>query len=60
MRHTFASVGAGDGMSLQIIGKLLGHADAGTTQRYAHVDVNPTRAAANLIAGKIADAIGGR
>ncbi|TGV26448.1 hypothetical protein EN786_13115 [Mesorhizobium sp. M4B.F.Ca.ET.143.01.1.1] len=47
-------------MSLQIIGKLLGHADAGTTQRYAHVDVNPTRAAANLIAGKIADAIGGR
>ncbi|TIV73079.1 MAG: site-specific integrase [Mesorhizobium sp.] len=60
LRHTFASVGAGDGMSLQIIGKLLGHADAGTTQRYAHVDVNPTRAAANAIAGKIVSAIGGR
>ncbi|MER8913727.1 site-specific integrase [Mesorhizobium sp. M0761] len=60
LRHTFASVGAGDGMSLQIIGKLLGHADAATTQRYAHVDVNPTRAAANVIAGKISDAIGGK
>ncbi|MDX8517952.1 tyrosine-type recombinase/integrase [Mesorhizobium dulcispinae] len=60
LRHTFASVGAGDGMSLLTIGKLLGHADTATTQRYAHVDVNPTRAAANAIAGQIAAAIGGR
>lgn len=60
LRHTFASVGAGDGMSLLTIGKLLGHADAATTQRYAHVHVDPTRAAANSIANKIADAIGGR
>ncbi len=60
LRHTFASVGAGDGMSLLTIGKLLHHADAATTQRYAHVDVNPQRAAANLIAGKIASAIGGK
>lgn len=60
LRHTFASVGAGDGMSLPIIGKLLGHADAGTTQRYAHLHVDPVRAAADAIAGKIADAIGGR
>lgn len=60
LRHTFASVGAGDGMSLQIIGKLLGHADAATTQRYAHVDVNPTRAAANTIANQIATALGGK
>lgn len=58
LRHTFASVGAGDGMSLLTIGKLLGHADAATTQRYAHVDVNPARAAANAIAGQIAAAIG--
>ncbi|MBN9066823.1 MAG: site-specific integrase [Rhizobiales bacterium] len=60
LRHTFASVGAGDGMSLLTIGKLLGHADAATTQRYAHVDVNPARAAANAIAGQIAAAIGGK
>jgi integrase len=60
LRHTFASVGAGDGMSLLTIGKLLGHADAATTQRYAHVDVNPARAAANAIADQIAAAIGGK
>jgi integrase len=60
LRHTFASVGAGDGMSLPIIGKLLGHADAGTTQRYAHLHVDPVRAAADAIAGKIAHAIGGK
>lgn len=60
LRHTFASVGAGDGMSLPMIGKLLGHADAGTTQRYAHLHVDPVRAAADSIAGKIADAIGGK
>jgi integrase len=60
LRHTFASVGAGDGMSLQIIGKMLGHADAATTQRYAHLHVDPVRAAADAIAGKIAEAIGGK
>jgi integrase len=59
LRHTFASVGAGDGMSLPIIGKLLGHADSATTARYAHIDVNPTRAAADAIASKIAGHIGG-
>jgi integrase len=58
LRHTFASVGAGDGMSLPIIGKLLGHADAATTARYAHIDVNPVRAAADAIANKIAGHIG--
>lgn len=60
LRHTFASVGAGGGMSLLTIGKLLGHADAATTQRYAHLHVDPTRAAANAIAGQIAAVIGGK
>ena len=60
LRHTFASVGAGDGMSLLTIGKLLGHADAATTQRYAHLHVDPTRAAANSIAGQIAAALEGK
>lgn len=60
LRHTFASVGAGGGMSLLTIGKLLGHADAATTQRYAHLHVDPTRAAANAIAGQIAAAMEGK
>jgi integrase len=39
LRHSFASFGAGGGMGLPIIGKLLGHTQAATTQRYAHLDV---------------------
>jgi hypothetical protein len=41
LRHTFASVGAGGGLSLPIIGKLLGHTQARTTQRYAHLADDP-------------------
>ena len=59
LRHTFASVGAGSGMSLPVIGGLLGHADSATTQRYAHLQVDPVRAAADVIASRIADAMNG-
>ena len=59
LRHSFASVGAWSGLGLPIIGKLLGHADAKTTQRYAHVDVDSSRRAADAIAGQISAAIGG-
>ena len=34
LRHTHASVGVGAGFGLPIIGKLLGHTQASTTQRY--------------------------
>ncbi len=59
LRHSFASVGAGAGMGLPVIGKLLGHSQASTTQRYAHLDTDPVRAAANVIASKIEKAMGG-
>jgi len=57
LRHSFASVGAWSGLGLPVIGKLLGHADSKTTQRYAHVDADASRRAADAIAGKIADAM---
>lgn len=57
LRHSFASVGAWSGLGLPIIGKLLGHADAKTTQRYAHVDVDSSRRAADAIAAQISAAI---
>lgn len=60
LRHSFASVGAGAGLGLPIIGNLLGHAQPSTTQRYAHVAVDPARRAADIIAGKIADAMNGK
>jgi len=49
LRHTFASVGAGGGLSLPIIGKLLGHTQSRTTQRYAHLAAEPLREAAEKI-----------
>jgi integrase len=49
LRHSFASVGAGAGMGLPILGKLLGHSQASTTQRYAHLASDPMHAAVEQI-----------
>src|SRR5262245_41298511 len=56
LRHTFAAMGAGGGLGLPIIGRLLGHTQAGTTQRYAHLADDPLREAADKIAGAISAA----
>jgi len=60
LRHTFASVGAGGGLGLPIIGKLLGHSQPATTARYAHLDADPLRRASDRIAGTIAAALDGK
>jgi site-specific recombinase XerD len=39
LRQTY-ELGAGGGFGLPIIGKLLGHTQASTTQRYAHLDAD--------------------
>lgn len=49
LRHTYASIGAGGGLNLPIIGRLLGHTQARTTQRYAHLADDPLREAAEKI-----------
>src|SRR6516164_7110090 len=54
LRHSFASIGAAGGMSLNVIGGLLGHRQAQTTSRYAHLATDPLKAAANQIASAIA------
>jgi integrase len=53
LRHTFASIGAGGGLSLPIIGKLLGHTQSRTTQRYAHLADDPLKEAAQKIGAVI-------
>lgn len=58
LRHSYASVAAGEGMSLHIIGKLLGHTQAVTTQRYAHLAANPMNEAADKVGAKLASLIG--
>jgi integrase len=59
LRHAFASVAASTGMGLPIIGKMLGHTQAATTHRYAHLASDPVKAAAATVASKIADAMQG-
>ena len=45
LRHTYASVLASAGLSLPVIGALLGHTQPATTARYAHLLDDPLRAA---------------
>jgi integrase len=60
LRHTYASFGAGGGLGLPIIGRLLGHTQAATTARYAHLDNDPLRRASEAIGGRIAAALNGK
>ena len=53
LRHSFASFAIADGASLFLVGKLLGHANARTTERYAHLSGDPLRDAANLIGRRL-------
>jgi integrase len=52
----FAAVAASGGSSLPMIGNLLGHTQAATTQRYAHLAADPIRAANDAIGERIAAA----
>ena len=45
-------------MGLTIVGRLLGHADVRTTNRYSHFDTDPMRRAANTVGNTLAAAIG--
>ena len=58
LRHSFASVGAGSGLGLPVIGKLLGHSNSKTTERYAHQAADPLRRASDAISSAIAKAMG--
>jgi hypothetical protein len=53
-RHTYASHLVSSGLSLEIVGRLLGHTTASTTKRYAHLADDPLRAATERFGSKIA------
>ncbi|TWD57807.1 site-specific recombinase XerD [Agrobacterium vitis] len=53
LRHSFASIAVANGMSLPMIGKLLGHSQPQTTARYAHLADDPMKQATDLIGSKI-------
>ena len=58
LRHSFASVAIRDNISLMVIGKLLGHALAETTTKYAHLSDDIVADAAERVSGSIARLIG--
>ena len=56
--HTSASIGVVQGRNLPVIDRLLGHSQASTTQRYAHVDIDPALTAANRIGPVVSGVMG--
>src|SRR5271169_448477 len=54
LRHSFASIAVSGGDSLYLIGKVLGHRQSRTTERYAHLKDDPLRAVANRTSERIA------
>ena len=57
LRHSFASVAVAGGDSLYLVGKVLGHKQAKTTEIYAHLQDDPLRAVADRAASKIVAAM---
>ncbi len=57
LRHSYASILASSGLSLPIIGALLGHTQTATTARYAHLMDDPLRAATERV-GAVVTGVG--
>ncbi|MGH7056882.1 MAG: tyrosine-type recombinase/integrase [Acetobacteraceae bacterium] len=55
LRHAFASFLASTGQNLPLIGQLLGHSSPTTTARYAHLLLDPQRAATERVGAIIAN-----
>ena len=53
LRHVFASTAVSAGDSLYIVGKILGHRQLSTTQRYAHLALKPIQEVANRTAERL-------
>ena len=60
LRHSYASMAAGAGFSLPVIGALLGHATPTATARYSHLAADPLKQATTRIGTLIENAMAGR
>lgn len=60
LRHNFASIAVSSGQSLYVVGKLLGHSQSQTTQRYAHLALDPVHDAANNVSATLAAKLEGK
>ena len=59
LRHTFASEAVMAGESLPTVGKILGHTQAQTTARYAHLADDPLQSASDRVASSLKKALDG-
>lgn len=57
LRHSWASQAAAAGLSLPFIGAILGHSESSTTARYSHLANDPLKAAADMVAERITEAM---
>ncbi len=55
LRHTFASILVQGNVSLPTIGRLLGHTQVSTTNRYSHLDDGTLRSATSIIGQRTRD-----
>jgi site-specific recombinase XerD len=60
LRHSFNSIGAGRGLGISIIGKLLGHLTPSVASKYSHLAVDPIRRAADQIGEALTAEMSGR
>lgn len=60
LRHTNASYGVMAGLSLVVVGALLGHREMDTTMKYAHLANDPLKRGADLVGGRLQAALDGR
>jgi integrase len=58
LRHSFASFLVNEGVSLYVVQALLGHANARTTQRYAHLVADTLAQATEIVDGIVAPSRG--
>lgn len=59
LRHTHGSSAAGAGLSLHLVGALLGHRQPATTARYAHLADDPVQEASERVGVRLSSAMRG-
>lgn len=60
LRHTIGSTATSSGEALALTGAILGHSNPRSTAIYAHVQIDPSRQAAERVSAQIAAALAGK
>jgi integrase len=58
LRHTWVSTGLAMGLSLDLIGRAIGHTDLRSTAGYAHIGIDPLSVVAASVAAQLQHALG--